>query len=161
MKIISAECCALLKKYGFDDSSNRDLSFGFPAPAYVMDTKMLVQGDHTTDHAYIYYACVDTYEGERLDGFFYSPSLLEYLLIDFGGEWDFNRMLKAIQRQLDCEVRLVSVNGYPNLFIELDEQDGKTADIRFQISDMLKLIGQLDYLLSRKLESLRAKRRRA
>ena len=148
----------LLQSYGFGDRPDCDISWSFPAPAYAMDTQILVSGDHATDRAYIYYACVDTNEGEHLEGLFYSPSLLEYLLLDFGGEWDFNRMLKAIQKQLSCEARFVWVGGYPNLFIEIDEYDWKTMDIRFQISDMLKVIGQLDYFLPRKWESLRTKR---
>lgn len=157
MKELSAERIALLKEYGFNDGQD----YGFPTHAYTMDTKMLVQGDHATDHAYIYYSSVKTFEDEQLEGLFYSPSMLEYLLVDYGGEWDFNRMLKTVQKELDCEVRLVSVHGEPYLFIEIDEYDWKMADIRFQISDMLKLIGQLDYLLSRKRKALRTKRKRA
>lgn len=160
MKELSPERLALLKEYGFSDRPDCDLSWVFPAPAYALDTEMLVQGDHATDRAYIYYASVETYDKEQLNGLFYSPSLLEYMLVDFRGEWSFDRMLKTVRKQLDCDVRLVSVSGYPNLFIEIDEYDWREADIRFQISDMLKLIGQLDYLLPRKLESLRAKRRK-
>ena len=160
MKELSADRLALLKKCGFDDSPDSDLSRGFPAPAFAMDTQRLVQGDHATDHAYLYYACVKTWEDEELEGLFYASSLLEYLLVDYGGEWDFGRMLKTIQKQLDCEVRLVSVQGYPFLHIGIDEHNWRTADIRSEISDMLKLIGQLDYLLPRKRDSLRAKRQR-
>ena len=160
MKELSATRLALLKEYGFSDSPDCENSWNFPYPAYSMDTKILVQGDHATDRAYVYYSCVNTLEGESLEGLFYSSSLLEYLLVDYGGEWDFYRMLKTIQKQLDCKVRLVSVNGYPYLFIGIDEHDWNTADIRSQVSDMLKLIGQLDYLLLRKRENLRIKRRK-
>lgn len=161
MKELSSDRLALLKEYGFDDKLNSDLCWSFPAHAYAMDTKMLVQGNHATDHAYIYYACAEDLTGEQLDGLFYSSSLLEYLLVDYGGEWDFDRMLKAIQMQLDCKVRLVSLCGYPDLFIEINECDWNETKIRSRISDMLKLIGQLDYLLPRKLKDLRAKRRKA
>ena len=160
MKELSAERLALLKEYGFCDRPDCDLSWGFPASAYAMDTNILVQGDHATDHAYIYYAFVKTFEDEELEGLFYSPSLLEYLLVDYAGEWDFDRTLRTIQKQLDGEVRLVSVQGYPNLFLEVNESDWSTTGIRCRVSDMLKLIGQLDYLLPRKRDRLCAKRRK-
>jgi hypothetical protein len=80
--------------------------------------------------------------------------------LDYGDEWRPERMLKDIQKQMDCELRLVSVRGYPMVFIEIGEYRWQTKDIRFEISDMLKLIGQLDYLLSRKGNSLREKGRR-
>ena len=158
MKGLSVERLSLLKKFGFSDNPDSNLSWGFPARAYVMDTKIFVQGNHATDHACVYYSSLNTDENEDLSGLFYASSLLEYLLVDYCGEWDFNRMLKAIQKQLDCEVRLVSVQGYPYLFIEIDEGEWSKGDIRSQISDMLKLIGQLDYLLPRKRDSLRRKR---
>lgn len=161
MKELSYERLTLLKKYGFDDRLDSALAIGFPMPAYAMDTKMTVQGSHATDRAYVYYSCVKTFEDEELEGLFYSPSLLEYLLVDYIGEWDCNRLLKDVQKMLDCEVRLVSVDGYPALFIKIDERNWSTGDIRSQVSDMLKLIGQLDYLLPRKLQSLRTKRRKA
>ena len=161
MKELSPERLALLRKYGFSDRPDCDISWIFPAPAYAMDTHMSVRGDHSSDLAYVYYATsVEGEAGEMLDGLFYSPSLLEYLLYDFGNEIKLNRLVSDLRRQLDCDMRLVFVKGYPNFFIAIDEYDWREADIRFQISDMLKLIGQLDYLLPRKLENLRAKRRK-
>lgn len=157
---LSPERLALLTEYGFGACPDCDISYAFSAPAYAMDTKMMVQGDHATDHAYVYYASVDDACGEHLEGLFYSPSLLEYLLLDFGGEWDPYRMLKDLGKDLDCEVRLVAVHGYPMFFIEIGEYEWKTADIRFEVSDMLKLVGQLDRLLPRKRASLIAKKRK-
>ena len=161
MKELSAERLAILKEYGFTDRPDCDLSWSFPAPSYAMDTNIFVEGDHATDRAYIYYACVENSDGNKLDGLFYSPSLLEYLLLDFGSEWRFEPLLNRLRKQLSCEVQFVFVGAYPNLFIEIDEYDWKEADIRFQVSDMLKLIGQLDYHLPRKWKALLAKRRKS
>lgn len=159
-KELSPERLALLAEYGFGKCPDCDFSYAFGAPAYAMDTHMIVQGDHASDRAYIYYATVDTYEDEHLEGLFYSPSMLEYLLLDFGGEWDPCRMVKDLGKGLDCEVRLVAVHGYPMLFIEIGEYEWKKADIRFEVSDMLKVVGRLDYLLPRKRDRLLAKRRK-
>ena len=159
-KEIPPKRLALLKALGFDIAPGSTLTHdAFCCPTCTLDTKMLVQGDHATDRAYIYYACVRTDEGE-LDGLFYAPSMLEYLLTDYQGEWSFSRMLKEINAQSDCKLSLVDVGGYPMLFTDIHEIDWQEKDLRFQISDMLKLIGQLDYLLSRKWKSLLAKGRR-
>ena len=157
-KEIPAVHRAVLEKYGFENSYG-ELSFAFYAPSLSLDTHMLVQGDHATDHSHIFYAHTQAYEGE-LDGFFYSPSLLEYLLTDYSGEWDPECMLKEINVQMDGNFRLVSVGGYPMLFTELTEYDWKDDNLRYALSDMLKLVGQLDYLLPRKWRTLMAKRRK-
>jgi hypothetical protein len=119
---------------------------------------MLVHGDHSTDHAYIYYASISESNGEHKSGLFYFSSLLSYLLCDHKGEWDFSRMLRDLQKQLDCKVQLVEFQGYPAMFIEISDRHRNSYSLRTRISDMLKLIGQLDYLLPRKRERLLTKR---
>ena len=150
------ERVALLKKLGFEEAET--LGPSFCSPVWALDAQMLVQGTHATDRCHILYACEQT-EAEVLEGLFYAPSLLEYLLTDYLGEWSPERMLKEINRQTDTSIRLVDVGGIPMLFTRIDDRNWKESDLRFQISDMLKLIGQLDYLLPRKWKRLLAKRR--
>lgn len=158
MNELSAERLALLREFGFGNIPECEISQCLTSPAYAMDTKMLVQGDHATDHAYIYYASVGTSDGEEQKGLIYFSSLLSYLLCDHKGEWDFSRMLKDLQNQLDCKVQLIALQGYPAMFIEMNDRHWNSNSLRTRISDMLKLIGQLDYLLPRKRERLLAKR---
>jgi len=158
MKDLSSERSEILKEYGFCDKPDCKLAAGFPQKAYTLDTKMLVQGSHATDLACVYYSHVCSPDGEELCGLFYYSSLLEYLLTDFAGEWDPYRMLDGIQEQLECKLRLVSVEGYPYLYIEIGESALSVSGIRYKVSGMLKLIGQLDYLLPREKALLLAKR---
>jgi hypothetical protein len=67
-------------------------------------------------------------------------------------------MLKDLQNQLDCKVQLIALQGYPAMFIEMSDRHWNSNSLRTRISDMLKLIGQLDYLLPRKRERLLTKR---
>ena len=122
MKKLSAERLSVLKKYGFNDNLNCEFSYIFSSYC-ALDTKLLVQGSHATDHAYIHYACVNTDSGEQCEGLFYSSSLLEYLLTDFYGEWNFEIILKKIQKQLDCKLQLVSINTYPYFYIDFAHPD--------------------------------------
>ena len=158
---ISPERLAVLEKHGFDTQGNSPLSFAFYSQTASLDAKMLVTGDHATDYSTIYYASEQTDFYGLLDGLFYSPSMLEYLLIDFGGEWDPERTVRDINSALAADFRIVSVGGYPMFFTEICDYEWNAGDISDSVSEMLKLVGVLDYVLSKKRRSLIEKRRRA
>ena len=129
-------------------------------PCMALKTPMVVSGDHAGDIAYIYYAKAETDAGE-LEGLFYSPSLLEGLLLDFGGKWSPERMLRELNRERDCDIRLVGAGGYLFFFTELSDIDFESEELmRLSLSDMHKLIGQLDYVLPRKRRALILKERK-
>ena len=150
---------ALLQEYGFGDAPICDLLAVFRGPHLALDTKMTIRGDHADDLAYVYYASMEV-EGELLDGFFHTPSLLEYLYV-LGRErgWSFEPMLQEINRAFGCEARLVFLSGYPAIFTEVYEASWATRDLRFEISDMLKIVGATDYLLCQEYERLLAEER--
>ena len=133
------------------------------SPCMALATPMTVSGDHADDVAYLYYAKAETDKGV-LEGFFYSPSLLEGLLLAFGGQWSPERMLRELNRERDCEIDLVFAGGYPFFFTELTDMDFDENLgyhwLRITLGDMYKLIGQLDYLLPRKRRALIAKKRK-
>ena len=140
---ISPECRQALLALGFGDASGKDGGFDFCAPTLAAETGMLVEGAHATDRATVFYSVPITYEDEELCGFFYAPSLLEYLLTDYGGEWSADDLLRRLGRFHDRALRLVNVGGYPMLYIEARE----ASRIGYAYSDTLKLVGQLDYFL--------------
>lgn len=155
---ISKERIELLKKHGFGETPDCDVMIAFHSFSMALDTKMSIQGDHATDCAYIFYSRTESNDGELLDGLFHAPSLLEYMLWQYRGEWSFSRMLGNINRQLGNSIRLVSVGGIPMLYCELSDVDWTDCYFNFSVSDMLKLVGQLDYLLPRTLARIEAKR---
>ncbi len=155
---IAPERIEILKEYGFDPELDCRWWAPFRSPICAMDTHMLVEGDHATDHSYIIYAAAEEVEGATLEGLFYAPSLLEHMLVEFRGEWSFPAMLRQISRQTDCKLQPVDVGGLPMIFVEIRESDWQEGDLRFQVSDMLKVVGVMDHLLSRKRRSLLKKR---
>lgn len=155
---IPAEHLALLQEYGFCQSPDCDLLGAFSDVDLAMDTHMQVSGDHATDLAYIYYAIINTNEGE-LEGLFYAPSLLEYLPMEFPKDWNEKRVLAQVNEQLEDEARIVHVGGFPMFYLPLEEYDWKYDLLRTAVSDMLKLVGRVDYLLSRKWNRLMIKQR--
>ena len=149
---IAPERVEILKKYGFQESTRENrcgMDGYFTSPTLFRDTGMLVTGDHATDYAPLIYA-----EDEGRCGLFYAPSMLEYLLMDFGGEWSVERLMRDLNRSSDCELKLEAVGGLPMIYTEIDDMDWKDGDLDYQISDMLKVIGYLDYVLFRKRERL-------
>jgi len=156
-RTIPEEKMKILQAHGFDPALRCGLESAFYSQTVALDSKMLVQGDHATDYAYILYSCVEE-GGEVLDGLFYSPSILEYMLLDFGAEWELSPMLKSINRQTHGEVRLVGVGGYPMLYTEICDFEWEEGSLRYAVSDMLKVVAVLDHLLPRKREALRKKR---
>lgn len=145
-KTISNERLAQLTKLGFGDVPDCDPSFAFGTKVLAYDTMMSVQGDHATDRAYVYYSCVQ-YENEELDGFFFAPSLLECMVYPYREKWSFESLLQEICDQLGCEARLVWIGSFPMIYVEITEYDWKIQNIVSSLSDILKLIGVLDYIL--------------
>ena len=155
---IAPEKEELLRQFGFQGSESdymRRMCQYFSGFQMVLDPKMLVTGDHATDYSAIIYA-----EEDGFCGLYYAPSILEYMLLDYGKEWDFKRFLRELNRFSDCEITLRSQSGYPSFCVEITEQAFADKDIEYEVSTMLKLVGQLDYLLMRTRERLRAKRRK-
>ena len=145
---ISSDRVAVLKKYGFQESTSEHrcgMADYFYSPILFRDTGMLVTGDHATDYATLIYA-----EEDGRCGLFYAPSMLEYLLLDFGGEWSVERLMRDLNHGSDCKLTLEAVGGLPMIYTEIDDTDWKTGDLDYQVSDMLKVIGRLDYILLRK-----------
>ena len=146
---ISEARLSILKKLGFTDVPDCDPSYAFGTQAMALDAQMFVEGDHDTDCAYIYYACV-TDKDKTLDGLFYAPSLLEYMPVFANSEWRFDAILSDICETISCEASVPSIGGFPMIFIPTDEYDfSKGECLRFPLSDMRKLIGIMDYFLSR------------
>ena len=145
---------ALLKENGFADPPICDLLTVFGCPTLALDTKMTVRGDHADDCAYVYYASKEV-DGELLDGLFYAPSLLEHLYF-LGREkgWSFDALWQEVDNTLGSDGRLVFVSGCPAIFIEIYESSWAQRDLRCEISDMLKIVGALDYLLCREQQRL-------
>lgn len=148
-RLISPERVALLKACGFAAPPDSEDSEAFYYRSLTLDSKMLVTGDHATDYAYIHYA-----ETDELSGFFYAPSLLEYLLTFHGDEINVKNLIRELSRYSDCDLSLVSVRGYPMIFTPIYQNDTTVHDLRYQISDMLKVVGQLDYILPRKRDRI-------
>ena len=149
---ISPEREALLKACGFDAPPDGEDTAALDYRSLALDTRMSVSGDHATDQAYIHYA-----ETDELCGFFYAPSLLEYLMAFHREACNVKRMVCELRKFTSCDIELVCVHGYPMIFTPIYENDTTPEDVSWQISDMLKIVGQLDFLLSRKLDRIRKK----
>lgn len=145
-EIFASRAKILREEYGFEDSPDSDEITAFHAPSIALDTKMIVQGDHADDCAYIFYSRPEV-DGKTLDGLFYAPSIFEYLVYRKGEGWSPKPILEKINRYTDCEIELKPVGGLMMLFCEIPDVDWQYKDIRFEISDMLKAVGQLDYFL--------------
>ena len=150
---------ALLSEYGFEAPPICDLLTIFNCPTLALNTKMSVRGDHADENAYVYYASREV-DGELLDGLFYVPSLLEHLyLIGRERAWSFDALCQELNDTLGCEARLVFLRGCPAIYLEIYESAWPQRDLRFEISDMLKIVGTLDYLLTKEFQCLLAEKR--
>lgn len=141
-----------LRKLGFKDIPDCEPSFAFGVPTVALDTNMIVQGDHADDHAYIYYSCI-TLDGEILDGFFYAPSLLEHPLMSYQ-KYDIESILKEIDNKLYCSPRRVFVGGFPMIFVPVEGCYCDIQKMNTPLSDMLKLVAILDYIMSQDFHAL-------
>ena len=148
--MISEEKLKLLTELGFGRVPDCDPSYSFDTPAVAYDTNMIVRGDHADDRAYIYYACTKVND-EVLDGFFFAPSIIEHPILNYQ-TFNCNALVEEINNQIGSCARYVFVGGFPMFFVEVDEYDWKSKDLRFPFSDMLKIVGILDYFLSREFE---------
>lgn len=153
VKMISPERKTLLNECGFGAPPDGEDTAAFDYRSLALDTKMSVTGDHASDHAYIHYA-----ETDDLCGFFYAPSLLEYLMTFHRDDCNAKAIVRELRRFSSCELSLVFLRGYPMIFTPMYDTDTTPDDLRFQISDMLKVVGQLDYFLSRKHDRIRRKK---
>ena len=144
----------ILTEYGFGDPPICDLLTIFNCPTMALDTKMSVRGDHCDECAYVYYASREV-DGELLDGLFYVPSLLEYLYF-LGSEngWRFDEIFEELSGTLGTDTRLVFISGCPAIYTEVCDYAWSQRDLRFEISDMLKVVGVLDYILSNELQRM-------
>ena len=154
---LSAERLAILTSFGFDDTPDGEASYGFPASTYTLDTKIKVDGAHSTDVATVYYSVWETYEGDVLRGLFYYSSLLEYLLVEHGGEWDVDGILQDFREQTESDARLTALDGIPYLCVEVGEADWSTGAVCSKIEAVLKLISHLDNILPVERDRIREK----
>ena len=147
---------AKLTAVGFRDTPDCDVLTAFHAPSLAFDSRMSIQGSFEDEQAYIYYSQLSPSDG-GLEGFFHAPSLLERMLNCYPGEFDIKRILRDINRELGDEVSLVYVGTLPMIYIELTYYDFEIDQFASALSTMCKLVGALDYVLSRKIRQLEAK----
>lgn len=153
---MKSEHLELLQSLGFTRYiSGCELMYAFRKPAYGIDTRMLVQGDHATDYADLIYA-----DEEDFQGFCYAPSMLERLMMSHPYTHGVEKMLRQIGRVTGVWVELAPVGPYPMFVIRCDDGDFTCGNIRYYLSDMLKLIGILDYHLQHRLAYLDKKERK-
>ena len=146
----------LLQSLGFTRyESGCELMYAFERPAYAIDTGMLVQGDHATDYAELIYA-----DEENFRGFCYAPSMLERLMMTYPYTHGVEKILRQIGRTTGVCAELAPVGIYPMIVIRCDDGDFACGNIRYYLSDMLKLIGMLDYHLQHRLAYLDKKERK-
>ena len=144
----------ILRENGFSEPPICDLMSVFHGPCLALETGMSVRGDHCDECAYVYYASMEV-NGELLDGLFYVPSLLEYLyFLGRKSGWSFDLQLQHLNAAISADTRLVFLSGFPAIFSEIYSTSWSERDLRFEISDMLKIVGALDYLLSEELNRM-------
>ena len=149
---LSSDRRKVLEEHGFAPSPDCDVLTALGAPL-ALDARIWVQGEHGTDCSHIFYATAEV-DGEVLDGLFYAPSLLEYLMQWYGKRWSPKRTIREVNRCLDDEVRLVFVRGMPMIYYELAEYEWQIGTLSWSISDMIKAIARLDCLLPRVLKRM-------
>ena len=153
LKYLTEEQNKILVKLGFTEYPDSEDCHAFKNGTRALNTKMLVNGDHATDCAYIYYGRETTSEGETLEGLFYSPSLLEHLLVFHHTEWDCEGMISDINKNFGCEARLVMISIYPMIYLEAGKYEWE-SELQYPLSDMLQIVGALNYLLTMKNNEL-------
>ena len=135
-----------LSKIGFGRVPDCEPSYAFGSNVLALDSQIIVQGVHADDCVYIYYAMVEK-DDETLEGFFYAPSLLEEPLLNYQ-TYNVNEILKEVNSQINCDARYVSIGGYPMIYIPFDYYFVE-YDFRAPLSDVLKIIGILDYFFTK------------
>ena len=146
---ISSERIEILTKIGFGNVPDCDPSFAFGTFALALNTNMIVRGEHADDIAYIYYTCIEI--DERIyDGLFYAPSLLEHPYLNYQ-IFDVNKVLDKINQYAFCDAEYICVGGIHMIFVPICDYEWK-VDIKTPLSDMLKIVGILDYFLTHEYE---------
>ena len=125
----------------------------FTRRAYTLETGMLVEGDHATDRAALYYA-----EEEELAGLFYAPTILEELLTVFEDEAYLLRLLARLRPTVGSRLRLLPVGGTPMIYAAIPEGMFTRRYVEVTLSGLRKLVGILDYLLPARRTVLRKRR---
>ena len=150
---MTSELIKMLEECGFKPYiTDCDLMSAFKNRAYCLDTKMLVRGDHATDCAELIYA-----HEENFKGLCYAPSLIEYMLLDFQDKEGIKRIIKRVGKAIGAEIELEFIGIFPMVTIRCDETDFEIFGLNEYVSDMLKVIGILDYLLQNRVDYLRKK----
>ncbi len=136
---------ALLAELGFTPSKSGGVYDAVRGEVYEKDTLMRVSGDHADDYAILNYADCD--HGQ---GFFYISTLLGGLsFYSCSEKYNPFKTVKEIARHLNIgglEVKPVGDNLCVFLKCDLtDEEDAKEC-----LGEFYKLIGALDYVLTKK-----------
>ena len=135
----------LLPEFGFVQDGGHP---SFARRAFTLETGILVEGDHATDRADLYFT-----DEEGHCGIFYAPTLLERLLTEFEDEAYLRALLAELLHPVD-RLELVAVGGTPMILLPLPSGDLDRRSVVFSLSGMKKLIGILDYFLPRRLDAL-------
>ena len=141
---------AILEKYGFQPYVNGG-ELNYKNQPYFYDTKMIVQGSHTDDYAYI--ICVDE---EEIKGFCYASSLIERLMTDFDNH-NIEKILKEMSKYTGVYLELYCNGNVPLLVNKCEVNVLDERNVKSRMSNMLKSVGILDYLLQKRLVTLRKK----
>lgn len=141
---------AILEKYGFQPYLSGD-ELNYKNQPYFYDTKMTVQGSHTDDYAYI--ICVDE---EEIKGFCYASSLIEHLMTDFDNH-NIEKILKEMSKYTGIYLELYCNGNVPLVVNKCEVNILDERSVKSRMSNMLKSVGILDYLLQKRLVTLRKK----
>ena len=142
---LSSKHIEVLTKIGFGNVPDCDPSFAFGTFTLALNTNMIVRGDHADDVAFIYYSCVEV-DGRIYDGLFYAPSILEHPHLNYQ-TFDVNEILDKINQYAYCDAEYVGIGGIHMIFLPISKFQWE-LDIKDALSDMLKIVGILDYLLT-------------
>lgn len=110
---------------------------------YYLNVDIFVTGDHATDYARVLYST-----DANIKGFCYSSSLLASLISVYGDNKGLNDILKKVNKYSDCEIKLTYAGDGAYFYIPCDLIND---NYKYALSDMVKLIGQVDYFVQQRL----------
>ena len=110
---------------------------------YYLDLDILVTGDHATDYAHVLYS-TDC----NIKGFCYSSGLLGSLISVYNDNKGVNDIVKKVNKYSDCKIEFGYAGGDLYFYIPCELL---VDEHKYAISDMVKLIGQVDYLVQARL----------
>lgn len=136
---------ALLAELGFTPCKNGGVYDAVCGEVYGKDTLMRVSGDHADDYAILNYADCD--HGQ---GFFYISTLLGGLsFYSCSEKYNPFKTVKDVERYLSIGgVEVKPVGDDLCLFVKCDLSDEE--ETKECLGEMYKLIGALDYVLTKK-----------